>query len=314
MVASVLVCSSQITFAGNWLSPSGAALTAVERAHNAFVARDYLGLTGAAKEVLLGTDTDETTKKNILDLLSKAKIEQNGSLPVDWHLPAEIDKVDFKLNRRSIPDGVKFDFVFRGRMKEADSISQLQITAYPGLTILDKQNHIGQWKTHPEEGKFDFELSDRTGTREPLAEGLYLFTLELKDGARTEGWFVVNHLASSASPKLLYPAVGEAMTTHNPQIRWEDFRSPEYQPEERRNVYVYVNPPDSDTEEFGWNFWEQHPSRTSIEVGKTVGGTGVSSLAKGPYWLTLGYCESSNFGDMRLSRCSRTGRPFSVVD
>ena len=110
------------------------------------------------------------------------------------------------------------------------------------------------------------------------------------------------------------PEVGQTYTQGNPEVRWDDFRSPEYQSSERRIAVVSVGQlsgPDH-TWNGVWNLAVHDPTLTSTVIGTVPDASGVDHLVDGKYWLSLTYYEQRMFGDMKLRRGSRTARPFFV--
>ena len=108
-----------------------------------------------------------------------------------------------------------------------------------------------------------------------------LITLETKAGARAVGWFILSDLVSSGAPRLVSPPVGETVQTRRPELKREDFRSPEYKPSDWRSIYVnIIKLGPNDEWETKWDYWESFPTHTSVVVGDHIGDqtTGVSEL------------------------------------
>ena len=143
-----------------------------------------------------------------------------------------------------------------------------------------------------------------------MADGLYTMNFEFKDGSTGNGWFILSDLTSSASPTVESPAVGETFDIGNPELRWMDFKSPEYKSAERRTLSLSISAINANRAT--WEYYIGDPTMTHATVGSEPGGTGAKVLSDGKYWGVVSYHESRVFGPMRLVRVSRTGRQFYV--
>lgn len=297
-----------------WLAAGdGTQVASLVKAHQAYAHRDFLQMTTLVREVLADPNSGKVERQNALALVGKAFDENKGKLPADWSLPAPLTNLKFKHNRKELPDGVEYAYQLAVNGPEADSVTNIKLVKFPSEVILDREAGVGEWSTEPDEGGFYFEMYGGDG-RDALPEGLYLFTITTKDGTKFDGWFPLENLTSSASPTLDSPAVGETFTQPNPELRWQDFKSPEYKPSERRILAIDVGRLDGPTNGWTgvWSHYEQDPARTSAVIGVTPDSEGVEYLADGKYWMSLTYFEQRKFGDLKLRRGSRTARPFYV--
>jgi hypothetical protein len=103
------------------------------------------------------------------------------------------------------------------------------------------------------------------------------------------------------------------MTTRNPVFEWEDFRSPEYKPYERRSFNLHVGRV-TETAPYWeglWDFYLGSPNETQVVVGKDSRAKELK-LEDGEYWVTFQYVEARAFGPLKIRRASRTTRQMLV--
>lgn len=297
-----------------WFSASGGPpQTALEAAHLAFLDRDYPHMTEAIRTVLADPATDAVTRQNVLGLLARAYEDADGRLPADWTPPEGVTNLRLSQLRRQEPDDVSFKVELMGDVAERDTLTQVRLVRHPDDVVLDRQLKRGDWEVDlDDDGTLTFSLErDRV---EPLQEGLYLIELERKDGRRTTGWTIVSDLASTASPRVDSPAIGQTFTTGNPELRWEDFRSPQAKPFEVHKLHVYVVKltPQAPGWDLRWGLYLDNPLVHDAVVGKTASAHGVAALEPGMYWLGVTYLDQRSLGPVRLRRGSRTARQFHV--
>lgn len=287
---------------------------ALARGHKAFLDKDYRSVTGAVRTVLEDQAADATVRQNALELLGKAYGENAGKLPADWRLPAGVTNFKFKQMRKEQAEGIEYNHSLSLNAPTTEVIQNLRLVRFPDTVVLDRDANIGFWEVDQEDDGTWTATMSADERREPLADGLYLFTIVLKNGTRTDGWFPLANLVSSASPKVSSPAVGETIRSANPTIRFEDFRSPEYDPSERRDLGVSVGQLVGANYEWQerWSYYVTHPSLMETTVGRENDADGVSALEDGKYWLSLSFSEQRMFGELKLRRVSRTSRPFFV--
>ena len=69
-------------------------------------------------------------RQNAMDLLNKAYQENQGKMPADWRLPAELTNLKFKHIRKQLPDGIEFSYSIDVNVPEADLITQIQLISF----------------------------------------------------------------------------------------------------------------------------------------------------------------------------------------
>ncbi|MEK7690916.1 MAG: hypothetical protein AAB425_07835 [Bdellovibrionota bacterium] len=289
----------------------------VDQTHRAFLKRDCTRMVATIREAITN-GADPVAQDNLLALYCKA-VKSGGltGVAIDWQLPDEVLKMRVHVYRR-VNDRVSYSLRVSGEFKETSAIEQLKITRFPDTVISDKEGGIGNWESNPEteEKAIHFQLKGAE-SKDAIPSGLYLLSLKMASGATTEGWFLIDDgLNMTEGPRLLEPSNGQAMASANPRVKWDaNFRSPQYQPEEKRTLYVNVcldREPDH-TWIDKWSLWTGSPTESEIVVGKTPGGIPAQTqLEKGPHYLTFHYSEQRRFGDLVLCRTNAVSRPFSV--
>lgn len=311
---SLLLASAGVAHASGWFDTDASGnVKALAKAHQAYLGRDYKAMTKAVHEVLADGGAGAVERKNVLSLLNRAFTENGGKLPADWSLPANLNSLKFKHYRKDLPDGIEYSYELAVNGLEADSVSNLKLVKFPSEILLDREAGIGEWSTEADGDAYYFGIYGGDRSR-PLPDGLYLFTITLKDGSKVEGWFPLEDLTSSASPVVSSPGVGQTFDSANPEMSWEDFRSPEYKSYERRLLGLGVGRLDGPNGAWQdvWSHHEADPTRTTAVVGVLADSQGPSSLEDGKYWLSITYGEQRQFGDLKMRRGSRTARPFFV--
>lgn len=312
-VGTVLCLLTVKAVGAPWFAVAGGdAVAALDRAHEAFLARDYASVSSGVRDALADTGTDTIVRKNALDLLAKADDETRGNLPVDWTLPAGVSDMKFTQSLKQEPDGYIYKVQIRADIVERDMVQQVQVARFPDVVILDRQAGMGEFSTGPEDVGFSFDLEREMS--EALADGLYLLRLELKDGTRSEGWFIISDLAATTTPRLDAPAVGQTFDHGRPEFVFEDFRSAAYKSYERRRLHINAARLTSSDPgwDLSWGFYLVDPAITSVTVGPHPNALGVEELPPGRYWVSVEFLEERRFGPMKLRRGAKTGRPIYV--
>lgn len=292
------------------------ALSSLRNAHQAFLQKDFKKMTSEIKSTLLEAPHDMSILDNVLELYRKAaQVRGNEGLPTDWYLPDEITSmrigVRFRHEERS-----NYALSVGGNTKQAKSIKQLQIIRYPDRVIIDKQAGIGEWEdTIDLEGNPDFFVKSET-SRKPIIAGLYLLKLETRSGEKVDGWFLVDeHLNSTEVPVIHSPSNQEVLSS-TPNFRWENFKSPQYQSNEKRSFWAGVGRIKASKYEWDekWYLWQSPPTTEEATIGITPESVGVDKLESGTYVFVLKFSERTKFGDITISRDSVNQRTFVVKE
>lgn len=280
-------------------------------AHEAFIARDFDRMALLLRNALLKSANDPAFVENASSLMHRAYSESaSHRINPDWHLNDGIEALKIGQLRRESPDtGTRFILRASGALVVRDSVAQFVVKYVGGDTVLDKANNIGEWSEGDDGSKW-YNLGN--GRRNvPFPDGLYTLSIRMKTGAATEGWFILHDSVSATVPTIQAPIYRAVVTTGNPVLTWETFRSSAYQSFERRNLAVAIRADDEvGTEK--WTFDGPNPDVTSTTVGRDTNGNGVGTLEDGDYTVTLVYRESRKFGDMLLRREAASRVPFSV--
>jgi hypothetical protein len=299
--------------ANSWYAEDEGAQPPLARAHAAYLEKDWSTMTESLRATLATPGLDPTATRNALALLGRAYEATDGNLPADWQPPAGVSDLKFTHGRKQEPDGLYYKIQFVANVVDRDTVTQVQVVRWPDTPVLDKAAGLGDYEIGQEEEgdwKFDLEAEQQT----PLPDGLYLINFELKDGTRSGGWFVLSDLLASASPRVDSPAVAQTFSHGNPELRWEDFRSPEYKSYESRRFHMHVARKIAGAPgyEIPWAMYIEAPDATSAVVGVDPRGAGVSSLEDDRYWVTFQYLEQRKFGPLKLRRGAQTSRPMII--
>lgn len=283
-------------------------------AHHQFIKGDVAAMMTSLHRLFQDPKSSDLEKQNAYELLNKVYASRGRrEIPVDWKLPTEVKKMKLSVRRRMGLDGATYRFGIGGLLEKENTIQQLQFIQYPDRVIVDKEKGIGIWEeTSSSDGPEYFIRSEPT--KEAPKEGLYLLNLVMTNGKTMNGWVIVNDMVSTDNTNIVVPSMGQVFNTQNPTLRWEDFKSPEYKPYERRTLsgLVLTRELNGAKEEERWEIWQRDPMKTETTVGVDPDGKGVSKLEKGAYILYVNYSERRKFGDIELCRDSATISPFYV--
>lgn len=280
-------------------------------AHRTFLKGNFNAMVRHIINVL--QQGDEVEGRNAMKLLEKAYAQNGGSLPADFKLPKEINKMRI-LVRRRLNEDVRHRIAVRGSTAVKGFVQQLKVTRYPDTVVLDKDHNIGEWKEEfdQQDKVYYFDL---TGPKDlaPVPEGLYFIHMRLSDGTTNDGYVILSNVNSTTSPELISPYSGETFATSTPTIKWKNFISPQYKPVERRfsSVDIWENSEVNNYKD-RWSFWHEDPSQEEATVGQANGTSGDLKLADGPYSVSLNFQERRKFGDLYISRESQVTRNFYI--
>ncbi len=295
-------CANLEGFAANdWFSGKPLAL---HEAHQAYVEGDFRNMAIKIKGIFERGEFGPQVQKNAMMLLESAHSEAGSSgIPADWKLPEELRLLQLDLVRRQLPDSVEHALKLFGRSATtAKEIAQLSIVNHRGEVVLDKNAGVGEWWVSPkpeEQDRFELTLED---LEEPQPEGLYFVHAEFRNGRTWSAWFLLSGVLASSSPKLHAPTTGEIVTSATPTIEWDDFRSPEFQPSEKRSLWLGIGK--SHPYQSVFSLWRRNPKVSKVTVDR--------ELENGKHSVILSYKERKKFGEMWLGRGASTVRPFFV--
>ena len=290
---------------------------ALHAAHTAYLAGDLKTTVAQVREVLADPNSGEAVRENAIGLIDAAYAVRGGRLPARWSLPVGVTRLRVAHVRKEEPNKVRYGLEIGGVSQEAETVEQVRLVrASDGVVICDRRAGVGQWTVDAEEdgSGWWFEVEGLT-QREPARDGLYYVDLTV-GGVETHGFIVLSGLTSTASPVMSAPAAPATVSARNPQVAFEDFRSPESRPWERRSMGVFVvrlAPGSARGWVKTWSLWTADMGRTAVTIGEEDGGTPRVGLTDGDYWVGLTFNERRRFGPVVLVRSSRTSRPFRVV-
>jgi hypothetical protein len=276
-------------------------------------------MTTLMKNALIANPGDPIVRDNILGLYGQAYATlKSHQLVPEWHLPGEIQSMNITV-RRTLADNVKFSVVVRASTHQPNIIKQFQIIQYPDKVMIDKEAGIGKWQEYKDgfQSKFGFGIESILSTQK-IESGLYMLNIELEDGTKTPGWFLVDEdMTASTSPIVKHPSRGETFHTGNPTFNWNNYVSPQYKPYERRWFWSGVTTSESTpyTSEEKWKIYQENPTihQATLGIDGNFDLPQDHALAPGNYGVTFNYKELKSFGDIEVGRASNTERSFTIV-
>lgn len=296
-------------------SVSDEAKKALENAHRAFLQSKYRAMNDWLRKALMLSSNDPLFVNNASQLLEKAyEAKRDGRLPADIALPDGVTAVKVgEIYRERFEQKPQWRIRLGGDIKQQDFVQQIRIVRYPNEVIMDKNAGVGAFESDARNGGFYFNAtSDLKPT--PFQDGLYLFDIATADGQNKQGWFILSDLAVNTAPKVLAPKPHDALSTQQPMVRWEEYRSERLKNYDIRSISASISSVlDNGDWDDKWEFYTDDPSVTSSEVGVDPLGSGVTSLEPGKYIVKVNYREKHQFGPLRVRRESLTVVPFSVT-
>ena len=283
----------------------------LNKANEAFLQKDFKTMTGEIKNTLLYDSNDPLIKSSAMDLLMKAyEVADKDGLPTDWELPGEITRM--KVTIRFVAGNYKLRVTGNAPL---GTIDHLQVTrVYPKQVVIDsKVDQLEELPAVDEDGP-QFNIKAIT-SHEKIPTGLYLLTVDTKQGHHVDGYFIVDESMNSEDmPKVVVPSNDHVFKTGNPTFKWVDFMSSQYKPYEKRSLYVGVYGADEPNPDV-WEVDQSPPTIEETTIGITseqYDGRGQVTLANGNYVVNVTYREKKKFGPLTLARESGTTRSFTV--
>jgi hypothetical protein len=291
-------------------SPAPYAPPALQSAHDAYLAGDFVSLGERVRDTLLDLRASDLVKRNAYALLDKAYEVQNGSLPSRFVVPGGIEGLKFGFVRGTSGQRSFYRVYLYGRIPDASRLKVLSVRLLPDEALLDERAGLGELhRVHEAEGRERFVLERQVP--ELPREGVVALHLELADGTVSDGWFVSHSQVSSATPEVLSPTPASAVSGAHPVVRWKPFRTPEFAPYERRTLSVYLAR--DNKEGVAWDFWTQnYGDLAEVRAGDEPNAS-KEALDPGDYWLNVSCGETRAFGPVTLARESRTSLGFHLV-
>jgi hypothetical protein len=294
------------------LSPTVLRVPALSAAHVAFLEEDRLTMVKRVKDVLADNDADPMAKDNARELLEKAYEVTGGKLPADWSLPSGFEPIRYRPIHLELADGPRLRVQLEGRVDDQKRIKAM-VLARGSEVLIDWQVHVGRHVTYVDKDGmtyFFLESPDLPAFPEP---GIMTLRLTLADGSVTDGWFINDHLGSTASPVITEPSDSGSVASAHPTVKWLPFRSPENVQFEKRELTLYLTRREDDgTYTNPWRLWGGSPDRTEAHIGAAGEGVPEVELPNGDYDLGVTYDESRRFGPMLLVRRSTRNVSFHV--
>jgi hypothetical protein len=144
--------------------------------------------------------------------------------------------------------------------------------------------------------------------------GILTLRLTLSDGSVTEGWFISDRLASSASALVTEPRDSDSVKSARPMLKWQQFRSPESAAYERRGMIIWLSRREDDGSYSNpWKSFGTSPDRTEAKLGGPGEGSPEVDLPNGDYGVDIIFDESRRFGPMLLVRRSTRSVNFHIA-
>ncbi len=301
-----ILCWSGTAWAQSDWFPKGEARGHLQRAHEFYLQGQQERMVDSLKAVLLDPEVNHAEKNNALGLLERAYQIGHGLVRASWSLPRGVDRLHVTQVRKEEPEHLYFRLTMGAHLAEEDLVHQVRLVAPGGEVIFDRESGVGEWQVDKEDGgKFSFELSSEDRSV-PWESGLYRLYIRCKDGTSVNGWFIMSNQLASSAPKIHSPKVGARYegVPSQPVIRWDDYRSPEFQDFERRSLVILVAQLHQPDFQIRWMRFAFAPEEEEAKIDRP--------LDRGDYWLSMTFREERRFGPVRLRRASRTARRFYV--
>jgi hypothetical protein len=290
-----------------------AAPGALQAAHEAWLAGDFIAVGERIRDVLLDPAAGELAKENALELLDKSYEAQNGKLPSRFVFPVGFEAMTLGALRGQSKFGPYRALHLYARVKDgtAARITNIQVRRLPDEVLLDKASNRGEVRVRHDMPGFEDVLLEATRLSTLPDDGVIAIRIDVDGAPVVDTWVLARHLVSSAAPEVATPLPSTTLSDGNPMVRWTPFRSPEHAAYEDRTLSVHVQ--DEAAKKSAWDFWTGSPGEIgSVRIGEH-GNAPKTSLEPSTYWLTVTMGEERRFGPIHLARRSTAGIPFNVV-
>lgn len=279
---------------------------ALAKAHEAYLAGDYVEMGERLKEVLADERTGELARDNAFALLESANEATKGKLPARAPLPTWLNGMSFGVMNGSVPFNAHRLVFLKLRVAEGSAahLKDIRVTRLPNEPILGlAEKRGGLHVSHGSKGFDDISFDVRNLDVLP-DRGAFTIHVEFDDGRSVDTFVLANKLVVSAQPELTSPAPGQVFKEPRPEIAWRPYRSPELSPWETRALAVGISR--EPTNAPVWDFYKDEPADlASVRVDP--------AFEPGAYWINMMFMESRSFGGVHLTRMTQQGRPFDVV-
>lgn len=301
--------------------PSARHLSLIQKADQARQNGAYRRMSTFLRDALLEAPRDPLIQREAFRILDEAyQAVKPNRIPTEWELPAEVVSLKVIVSRRD-RGGATYDLSVSGSASAPGLFKQLKLTRVPGEVVLDKAAGVGEFGEEPNFGETDpnkkvFYRLAAPRSREPIPGGLYELELELANGKAGKAWVILDDdLSSTASPVLHSPRPGGSLSAADPTIRFENFRSPQYQGYEQRGMYLEIGRPERPGSPYApvWGLFLESPEVDHVTVGTHPEEQGPKTLEPGQYVLNVNVHERFKFGPVKVGRDSRTIFPFTVT-
>ena len=287
---------------------------ALEQAHRSFLDADYRGMNNSLRKALTLSRNEPLYVSNAAQLLKKATELNDGRLPADIDIPEGLS--DLKLSqvyRERVEQNPHWIIRLSGDMGLPDFVQQLRIERFPGEVIIDKKAGIGEFDS--EKQKDSYYFSAKSNAKEtPFQDGLYLFNIHTADGQAKQGWFILSDLSVNTTPSVLAPKPHDSLSSKQPLLRWQEYRSSLLSKYDVRSVFASVSTvQDNGDWDDKWEFYTGEAATTSAQIGHDPRGSGATELAPGKYIAKISYREQHRFGSIRMRREAVAIVPFSIM-
>jgi hypothetical protein len=220
-------------------------------------------------------------------------------------LPKRVDFVEILVKRQlhSQTNEVTYSVSVNAQTEEPRFLEQIRlVNPETGETFLDRKAGLGEIEeTSQEDGTYESSLYRPLGSN-PFRNGSYELTLRTRNGEESTTKLRLDDLTPSDSPPVTYPRPGQVLSTKQPVVSFEDFRSSEFDGKGRRKLMVQVMIP-----------VEGRP----IVFQKIIKDPDVQRMSVGPledgsYLLRVSFKEIWEVDAITLVRNSETNVPFSI--
>lgn len=286
---------------------------ALQAAHEAYLAGDFVALGERIHDVLLDPSSGQLAKENALELLDKAFEAQNGKLPSRFRFPEQIAGMELGVTRgQNVYSAYRAMYLWV-RVPEglAARVTNITVRRLPGEPLLDQAAGRGKVKLRHDKVGFEDIVLEAVNLESLPADGVFSIRIDIDGSPVVDTWVLGSRLVASSTPEVSAPTPSESLPSGNPTVRWTPFHSPESAAFEDRTLSVYIQ--DVKAKAAAWDLWTNAPGELgAVRVGEHDGAA-KTKLAPGSYWLALTAGENRVFGPITIARKSQAGVPFNVV-
>jgi hypothetical protein len=285
----------------------------LERAHHAYAAGDWRGMTRELLQVLESPQTDEIARANAIQLVDRAIAEGEGRLDSGFERPAGMTWMRLLLQHCEHDGTPSYRAILNAGLSRDVEVTDVRIVrARDERVLASKGDSIGYFELGAANGGRYFYIHSADAPF-ALESGVYRIEWAYADGRSGVASVLVPTVQVDAVPEILEPSPAGVAHSRKPTIRW---KAPSWIGDKtfgqlgvEARVASGVQPWREQ-----WSLWESPPTRTQVQVGAAGKPEGATLEAGQEYNIAVQYQWRLQYGELALGGTARAATTITVDD